>query len=94
MHERKTLEELDYPEGNQQQATFHTRFYIPTSGGRPSPGIEPSSLASPTLAGRLFTTSAAWEDPGGLQLSLTMISLTYWQLSLQSLVTRQNVDNT
>ena len=31
----------------------------------PSPGIEPMSLMSPTLAGGFFTTSAAWEarDP-------------------------------
>jgi len=39
---------------------------FPTSGDHPNPGIEPSSLASPILAGRLFTTSATWEAPGGL----------------------------
>ena len=27
----------------------------------PNPGIEPTSLASPELAGRFFTTSANWE---------------------------------
>ena len=27
----------------------------------PDPGIEPASLMSPALAGRLFTTSATWE---------------------------------
>ena len=27
----------------------------------PDPGIEPMSLASPALAGRLFITSATWE---------------------------------
>ena len=28
----------------------------------PDPGIEPTSLTSPALAGRFFTTSATWED--------------------------------
>ena len=28
-----------------------------------TPGIEPTSLASPTLAGRFFTTSTTWEAP-------------------------------
>ena len=30
-------------------------------GDLPDPGIEPKSLLSPALAGRFFTTSAAWE---------------------------------
>ena len=29
----------------------------------PDPGVDPVSLTSPSLAGRFFTTSAAWEDP-------------------------------
>ena len=29
----------------------------------PTPGIEPTSLASPALAGRFFTTSTTWEAP-------------------------------
>ena len=29
----------------------------------PTPWIEPTSLASPTLAGRFFTTSTTWEAP-------------------------------
>ena len=33
----------------------------PPPGDLPDPGIEPSSLASPTLASRFFTTSATWE---------------------------------
>ena len=32
-----------------------------------SPGLEPESLMSPALAGRLFTTSATWEAPYGLK---------------------------
>ena len=35
----------------------------PPPGDLPNPGIEAMSLTSPTLAGRFFTTSAAWEAP-------------------------------
>ena len=31
----------------------------------PNPGIEPTSLTSPVLAGGFFTTSATWEVQGG-----------------------------
>ena len=34
---------------------------FPLPGDLPNPGIEPVSLTSPALAGRLFTTSAIWE---------------------------------
>ena len=33
----------------------------PPPGDFPDPGIEPSSLASPAVAGGLLTTSATWE---------------------------------
>ena len=33
----------------------------PPPGGLPDPGLEPASLMSAALAGRFFTTSAAWE---------------------------------
>ena len=33
----------------------------PPPGNLPHPGIEPTSLRSPALVGRFFTTSAAWE---------------------------------
>ena len=32
-------------------------------GDLPNPGIEPTSLISPALAGRFFTTSVPWEAP-------------------------------
>ena len=35
-------------------------------GDLPDPGIEPMSLASPTLAGGFFTTSIIWEDGTGV----------------------------
>ena len=33
----------------------------PSPGDLPNPGIEPSSLMSPALAGRFFTISTTWE---------------------------------
>ena len=33
----------------------------PLPGNLPDPGIEPTSLKSPALAGGFFTTSATWE---------------------------------
>ena len=36
---------------------------LPTPGDLPNPGIEPTSLASPALAGRFFTASPTWEAP-------------------------------
>ena len=34
---------------------------FPAPGNLPNPGIKPTSLASPALAGGFFTTSATWE---------------------------------
>ena len=36
---------------------------FPAPGDLPNPGIEPTSLVSPALAGRFFTTCAPWEFP-------------------------------
>ena len=36
----------------------------PPPGDLPDPEIEPTSLMSPALAGRFFTTNATWEVPG------------------------------
>ena len=33
----------------------------PPPGDLPDPGLKPTSLKSPVLAGRFFTTSASWE---------------------------------
>ena len=40
---------------------YWNRLPCPPRGDFPNPGIEPASLLSPALAGRLFTTSATWE---------------------------------
>ena len=39
---------------------YWSGLLFPTAGDLPNPGIEPTSLASPALAGRFFTT----EPPG------------------------------
>jgi len=33
----------------------------PPPGDLPDPAIEPTTITSPALAGRFFTTSATWE---------------------------------
>ena len=42
----------------------------PPPGDLPDPGIEPVYLLSPALAGRFFTTSAAWEALNACLLSI------------------------
>ena len=37
----------------------------PSPGALPNPGIKPTSLMSPALAGRFFTTSATWDTLSG-----------------------------
>ena len=39
---------------------------MPSSGDLPDPGMEPTSLMSPALAGGIFTTSTVWEAHPGL----------------------------
>ena len=40
---------------------YWSRLPRPPPGDLPHPGIEPSSLMSPALAGRFFTTNITWE---------------------------------
>ena len=40
---------------------YESGLQLPSQGDLHDPGIEPSSLESPTLAGRFFTTSTTWE---------------------------------
>ena len=42
---------------------------FPPQGDLPNPGIKPTSLASPTLAGGFFATSTAWEASGTVSKS-------------------------
>ena len=53
------------PPGSSVHGIFQARILewgaFPTPGSLPDPGIEPANLASPALAGGLFTVSATWE---------------------------------
>jgi len=40
---------------------YWSRLLCPPPGDLPDPGIELTSLMSPGLAGRFFTTRATWE---------------------------------
>ena len=40
---------------------------VPTPGDLPNPGVEPTSLVSPALAGGFFTTCTTWEVPLKIQ---------------------------
>ena len=40
---------------------FWSGLPFPTPGDLPNPGIKPTSLKSPALAGGFLTTSATWE---------------------------------
>ena len=42
------------------QAYYCSGLAFPTPGYLPDPGIKPSSLTAPALAGGFFTTSATW----------------------------------
>ena len=47
-----------HPTSNPEELIY---WPFPSPGDLPDPGIDPTSLASPALAGRLFTTRATWE---------------------------------
>ena len=44
-----------------QARIYWSGLPCPPARDLPDPGIEPASLTSPELAGRLFTTSTTWE---------------------------------
>ena len=44
------------------QAKYWSGLPCPPPGDLPDPGIEPTSLMSPELVGRFFTTSTTWES--------------------------------
>ena len=43
------------------QQEYWSGWPRPSPGDLPDPGIEPTSLTSPALAGRFFTASTTWE---------------------------------
>ena len=54
---------------------YWSGFPCPPPGDLPSPGPEPGSLISPTLAGGFFTTSVTWEVPQHAQRLLKIQGL-------------------
>ena len=52
---------------------YWSGFLCPPLGDLPDPGFEPTSLMSPALADRFFTTSATWEAPPTTQTFLNMV---------------------
>ena len=52
----------------------------PPPGDLPEPGIEHTSLKSPTLAGGFFTTSTTWEACLSIFLALPGLSFSTWHL--------------
>ena len=56
-------------------------YHCPSPGELSEPGIKPSSLTSPTLTGRSFTTSATWEAPGSARLQDTRESESHLAVS-------------
>ena len=53
---------------------YHSRLSFPIPRDLPDPGIEPTTLVFPTLAGRIFTTSITWE----VQVQYTYLSIIYY----------------
>ena len=53
----------------------------PPSGDLPYPGIELTSLTSPALAGRFFTTNATWEALTHGQCPINICDMTTWNLN-------------
>ena len=56
-------------------------FPFPSPGDLPNPGIEPTSLTSPALAGGFFTTSANWDAQYGVRIFLSYISVSSFHAS-------------
>ena len=67
----------------------------PPLGDLPHPGIKPSSLRSPALAGGLFTTSSSWEAPSfffawsiaSFPTGLLSLAVNPWEVILYALGT-------
>ena len=59
---------------------YWSRLPCPPPGALPNPGIKPTSLMSPALAGGFFTTSATWEAQNPLlSLFILMLKLLLWE---------------
>ena len=48
---------------------YQSGLSFPSPGNLANPGIEPTSLMSPALAGQFFTTGTTWEAPKQILVS-------------------------
>ena len=64
---------------------YRSRVPCPPSADVPDPGIKPTSLMCPALAGRFFATSTTWEALGSnaVLYLVTQSCLTLWSHGLQ-----------
>ena len=56
---------------------YRSGLPCPPPGDLPDPGIEPTSLMSPALAGKFFTTNASWQALSVLHVLISCYSF-YW----------------
>ena len=64
---------------------------FPSPGDLPDPGIEPTFLMSPALAGGFFTTSTTWEDLESISdLLFGYLALVPTHLALGRLIPRKS----
>ena len=81
-HALQAISLLSEPPGKLKNIPWYASLYMtsprqeywsglpyPAPGGLPDPGIEPTSLTSPALAGRFFSASTTWEDHKILSLT-------------------------
>ena len=54
--------------------SYWSRLPFPSPGDLSYPGIKPTSLMSPALAGGFFTTSATWAPPWDVQRRMKFIN--------------------
>jgi len=59
---------------------YWSGLLCPPPGDLPDPGIKPTSLMSPALAGGLFTASATWEAPVELYFAFVFYFLLFRNL--------------
>ena len=69
------LTRLFYPWDSPGKKEYWSGLVLPSPGDFPNPGIEPTSLVSPALAGRFFTTSANLEGLNQKFLSFAKATL-------------------
>ena len=71
------------------QARILSELPSPPPGNLPNPGIKPTSLMSPALAGRFFITSTTWEACSWLQQNTFLLYQPKYRLFSRSHLWRE-----